>query len=54
MEELEKKVDCLYDIIKSERKRKKELKMLKGFIIGVFATWFVFGFIAHLNERNSC
>lgn len=25
--------------------------MLKGFIIGVFATWFVFGVIAHINER---
>lgn len=26
--------------------------MLMGFIIGVFATWFAFGFFAHINERN--
>ena len=25
--------------------------MLIGFIIGVFATWFAFGFFAHLNEQ---
>ena len=26
--------------------------MLMGFIIGVVATWFAFGFFAHINERN--